>query len=95
MNIRKLILPMLAIVFAIGMAFATVDVKPEPKLQVQDFIILNGSWQAIPEQDCEPGDETCRVKLGDSGLVYDVYDQMDQSTLKSSTSENPNVINLQ
>lgn len=90
----KFLLPMLAFICAIGMAFATVDLKPEPVLQAQDYILLNGNtWVSIPEQNCAEGQFTCRVQDGDNG-PYDVYDEMYDDEPKSSSSPQINPVDL-
>jgi len=94
MKIKKLILPMMAIIFAIGMTFASVDFKNEPVNQAQDYVLISGSWQGIPEQNCPPGQNTCRVQFGQGGPIYDVYDEMDVNTLKRSNSNRPIILNL-
>ena len=90
----KFLLPMLAFVFAIGVAFATVDLnpEPEPKILANDYVLVNGSWKAIPEQNCEGGLKNCRVQFGVDGPIYEVYDLMNTSTLKKSPSDKPTVI---
>lgn len=94
MKFKKLILPMIAFVCAIGMAFATVDLKPEPVLQEQDYILLNGTtWVNIPEQSCAEGQFTCRVQDGDNG-PYEVYDEMHDDEPKSSASPEINPVDL-
>lgn len=90
----KLILPMLAFICAIGMASATVDLKPEPNIQAQDYVLIDGSWEAIPEQNCTAGEYTCQVQFGQGGPVYEVYDEMDDEEPKASPSRDPKVINL-
>lgn len=93
MKFKKLILPMMAFVCAIGMAFATVDLKSEVEPISQDYVLINGSWEVIPEQNCNLGSETCRVQFGQGGPIYDVYDEMDEETLKKSVTPTPTVIN--
>lgn len=92
----KLILPMLAFIFAIGLTFATAnpESEPEPKELANDYLLINGSWEAIPEQDCSYGQFTCQVEIGEGGPVYEVYDEMDETTLKPSPSPEPRTINL-
>ncbi len=65
----KVILPMLAMIFAIGLTFATVNPAPEPDME-NDYILLNGTWLSIPEQPCEDGEFTCQVQDGEDGPVY-------------------------
>ncbi len=93
MKIKNLILPMMAIIFAISMALANVDMKTEPVLVSQDYVFINGSWEGIPEQNCAQGSATCRVQFGQGGPIYDVYDEMNLSTLKSSNTPTPTLIN--
>lgn len=92
----KFLLPMLAMIFAIGMAFANVELKPdaEPEMQAMDYILVGEEWVEIPEQTCEGTDEICRVQLGTNGLVFEVYDEPGDSQAKSSSTPIPTVINL-
>ncbi|SKB50404.1 hypothetical protein SAMN05660903_01112 [Salegentibacter salinarum] len=96
MKYLKVILPMLAIIFAIGLTFASVNSEPKPDVQTTDFIYLgNDNWQSIPEQECQGTEENCRVQIGAGGPVYDVYDEMDLGTVKlSPADQEPTVINL-
>ena len=89
----KVILPMLAIIFAIGLTFASVSPKTDLNVQANDYIQVGGSWVAIPEQTCEEGEFTCRVQDGDNG-PYEVYDEMNDDEPKSSASPDPNPIEL-
>lgn len=93
MKFKKLILPMMAFVCAIGMAFATVDSKPEPNVQANDYLLINGEWLAIAEQPCTTtGPEDCQVQLGENGMIYPVYDEKQISSLKKSPTDDPTVI---
>ena len=96
MKYLKMILPMMAIIFAIGLTFASVNSEPKPEVQTTDFIYLgNDNWQPIPEQQCQGTEENCRVQVGAGGPVYDVYDEMDLSTAKLSPADQvPTIINL-
>lgn len=95
MKVKKLILPMLAFICAIGMAFAAVNFNPEPKIQANDFVYLgNNSWKEIPEQNCQGTEENCRVQFGTGGHVYNVYDEMNLNTLKlAPENQEPTIIN--
>ena len=76
----KMILPMMAIIFAIGLMFATPNVENDPN---NDYVQLNdGTWFAIPEQDCGEGDEACQAQLAPGGDTYQVYDDMSTSSPK-------------
>ncbi|WP_231563257.1 DUF6520 family protein [Salegentibacter sp. Hel_I_6] len=90
----KVLLPMLAFICAIGMAFATTNLEPEIKVQNNDYVLIDGSWEIIPEQNCEQGSNTCRVQFGQGGPIYDVYDEMDLQTKKNSSTPDPTVLNL-
>lgn len=92
MNVKKLILPMMAMIFAIGLTFATTGPQPGTSDQANDYILISGQWEEIAEQSCATGQETCRVQLGANGPVYPVYDEMDTRTLKTSVTSDPTVI---
>ncbi|GGX00725.1 hypothetical protein LY54_03302 [Salegentibacter mishustinae] len=92
---KLFLIPAMALLVVLGMSFTSLgsetDIQPEPV--ANDYVLLNGSWQSIPEQACDPGGEICQVQFGENGPVYDVYDEMDRNTRKSSTSEDPTIIN--
>ena len=93
----KFLFPMLVFIFAIGIAFANVDLKPNTELvlvQSMDYILVDGEWEAIPEQTCPGTGEICRVQLGANGPVFDVYDEQNDNQAKPSSSSKPTVINL-
>lgn len=75
----KVILPMLAILFAIGLSFATVRLDLDPE---NDYIRQGSFWQAIPEVTCNPLDDACLVQLQPNGQVYQVFDAPDPNTAK-------------
>jgi hypothetical protein len=78
MNFKKLILPMLAFICAVGVAFATVDLKPEPKMVMDDsyatMYVYTDGWHTV-EVDCELGDQECKVIFSQdpSRTPYQVY----------------------
>lgn len=84
----KFLLPVLAAIFAVGMSFTTISTN----LNASDYIYNNGSWQPISEQSCQAGPHNCRVQLGQGGQIFDVYDEMNLSTKKTSASSLPKVI---
>ena len=43
----KVILPMLAIIFAIGLTFASVRPKTDPNVQANDYVLINGKFSCI------------------------------------------------
>lgn len=76
----KILLPMLAFIFAIGVAFAIENVKSDPST---DYVLIEGQFQSIGmELNCEPGNQSCKAQLQSNGKVYDVYDAADINTLK-------------
>lgn len=89
----KFLLPMLAIIFAIGVAFTSPEHTEEPTVESFDYILVNGSWRSIAEQSCEGEGYDCTVQLGQNGQIYPVYDEMNTGTLKESGTENPTIIN--
>ena len=82
MKIKNFILPVLAFIFAIGISFAAAHHKVVPKLQAYDYILVNGSWEPIPEQDCGTGNSTCKVQLEPNGQPFPVYDEMNSPNPK-------------
>lgn len=89
----KILLPMLAFIFAIGMAFTEPEHTVDPQVQVYDYILDNGTWRAVPEQNCQGIGDFCRVQLGTNGPVYDLYDEMGDPEPKPSGSGDPIIIN--
>lgn len=81
----KILLPVLAIVFAVGLAFATVDTDLEgPFIQLED-----GSWLEITPV-CNGVEFECKVQLEENGTHYTVYPiKSTSSTPLRSSSENP------
>jgi hypothetical protein len=88
----KILIPMLACIFAIGMAFTAPDLKEGTEVQAFDYILVNGSWLPVEEQDCLGSGFTCRVQMGTNGPIYDLYDEIDDPQPKSSGTEDPIVI---
>ncbi|MBI6118259.1 DUF6520 family protein [Salegentibacter maritimus] len=67
----KLILPMMAIIFAIGLMFATSNIEADPN---NDYVLTSEGVVTIQEIDCGLGDNQCRAQLEEGGPVYDVFD---------------------
>ncbi|WP_209309946.1 DUF6520 family protein [Salinimicrobium oceani] len=87
----KFLLPMIAMIFAIGMSFAT---EKNDFIQAKDYIHLGGNnWQQIDEQPCNSGPRICQVQFGEGGPIYDVYDEMNLNSKRNTTSPRPFVIN--
>jgi hypothetical protein len=85
----KFLLPVLAAVFAIGMSFTSV----KSVVLANDYVLDDGTWIVIAEQNCPSGLKTCRVQFGEGGQIFDVYDEMNLSTKKKNTTDAPTVIN--
>lgn len=94
MKTKKLMLPGMAIICAMGMAFASVDLKSELKLDAVDYVLIGGTWTAIAEQNCAEGPHTCRVKFSENGQSYDVYDVMYDDDPKPSSSKDATLIDF-
>ncbi|MDN3594390.1 DUF6520 family protein [Zunongwangia endophytica] len=71
----KFLIPALAFVSAIGMSFTTAN------QQESDYIRVDDQWEAIPEINCSPQSNDCRVVRGGEG-PFDVYDTMDLNSKK-------------
>lgn len=69
---KKLLLPMMAFVCAIGLSFATERSTADAET---DYIWLNGQFQSIGMEitECGSGEIGCTIQFGD-GPVYDLYD---------------------
>jgi|TARA_R100000789_G_scaffold62867_1_gene59784 hypothetical protein len=78
MKTRKLMLPMMAFICAIGMAFATNAIQQDP---MNDYIRKDGSWEAIQEVNCEPGSSDCQALVEGEG-PFTVYDAQDLNSAK-------------
>lgn len=77
----KFLLPGLAVIFAIGMSFTTVNKDTDPN---QDYILENGVYQPIGmELNCGEGTITCQVQFGPNGTVHEVYDAIDDKEPKT------------
>ncbi|MGM0934582.1 MAG: DUF6520 family protein [Bacteroidota bacterium] len=79
MKLRNLMLPMMAILFAIGMAFANVNFNTTPN---NDYIVVDGETIEIDEMDCGIGTETCQVQLEQGGPLYPVFDDANLNNQK-------------
>lgn len=81
----KFLLPVLAMIVAIGMSFTTLDSASDPDT---DYILQNGTFQRIGmELDCNPGSESCKVQFEPNGAIHEVYDAADPNTLKEGSGE--------
>ena len=89
----KILLPMLAFIFAIGMAFATTDLKAEPEVQALDYYQENGIWKSVPEQNCQGTKYICEVQIGVNGPIYPLFDEMNDELPKRSGTKTPFIVN--
>lgn len=81
----------MAFICAILMSFTTVKADGE---QAKDYVHLGGdSWKAINQVQCQGPNETCQVRFGEGGSVYDVYDEMNLNTLKLGGPREPIIVN--
>ncbi|MCX2837467.1 DUF6520 family protein [Salinimicrobium sp. MT39] len=87
----KILLPMLAFIFAIGMAFA-IDHKEEPEVLALDYYKVGSTWYSVAEQDCGIGEFTCRIQFGANGTPHDLYENMGDKDPKPSGT--PDIIVL-
>jgi len=71
MKIKKLILPMLAIIFAISMVFASPNWENDPN---NDYVLTSQGVVPIQEINCNEGEKQCRAQLEEGGPIYDVFD---------------------
>ncbi|WP_339655863.1 DUF6520 family protein, partial [uncultured Salegentibacter sp.] len=85
MKYLKMILPMIAIIFAIGFSFATANTEPEPKMSETEsyalmYVNIDGDWHEI-EVNCEAGNSDCRAIFLDapSEGTFQVYNSQDLS----------------
>lgn len=90
----KFLLPMLAIVFAIGVAFTAPEHTEEPEVQAFDYYLVDGNWVAVEEQNCTGAGGACRVQVGTGGPIYELYDEMNDPEPKpASVGSRPILIN--
>lgn len=73
---KKFLLPMLAMIFAVGMAFATADASVDDDAE-KKYIYVDQTWRTIQagQLDCGEGDIDCTVMFQDdpTSTVYEVY----------------------
>lgn len=92
MKYLKVILPLMAMIFAVGLTFATVNSEPEPKISENEnyalmYVNIDGAWHGI-EVDCETGETNCRVIFTDAPTegTFQVYNSQDlEDPAKGST----------
>ncbi|TXK77856.1 DUF6520 family protein [Mesonia sp. K4-1] len=83
---NKFLIPVLAMIFATGLSFATAERNDE---QALDYIRVNNQWMAIPEIDCgQAGENECQVELQD-GTVHSIFDTQSSIQPKKTTKTEP------
>ena len=70
----KILLPMLAFICAIGMAFSMVDVDPDPTM---DYVLTDNGVRPIQEITCGEGEDQCRARLEENGEAFPIFDDPD------------------
>ena len=78
----KMLLPVLALIFATGMSFTTVSATDQ---QVTGYINGPNGWESV-NVDCAMGSEDCKVRFLPNPTEYQVYATEDESTPLNSTS---------
>lgn len=82
----KFLFPAVAIIFATGMSFTTVELGEK---QTLDYYRENSQWMSIPEINCgDLGPNNCEIRKSD-GSIHKVYDIQDFDSLKKTISEDP------
>lgn len=84
MKYLKMILPMMVMIFAVGLMFATVDSEPKLELSESDnyatmYVNIGNNWYPI-EVDCGIGTNNCLAKFEEDpspGTPYQVYNSED------------------
>ena len=81
----KFLLPVLAMIFAVGMSFTTLEKVGDPST---DYILQNGTFMPLgTELDCGNGTIVCRVQLEPDGPLYEVYDAINPNVLKKGNGD--------
>ncbi|MDT0642604.1 DUF6520 family protein [Zunongwangia sp. F363] len=84
---KLFLIPIMALLVVFGMSFTNEvsEIEEQPEVVASDYVYDNGNWQAIPEQNCTGGNQTCQVQFGTDGPIYELYDEMDLSTKKKQS----------
>lgn len=85
----------MALLVVLGMSFTNEgsEIEEQPDEGVaSDYILFNGSWRAIDEQDCPGTGNTCKVKFTQNGTEYAVYDEIDDALPKDGNSTEATLI---
>ena len=81
----KFLLPMIAMIFAIGMSFATENEASDPST---DYIKVNGTFMSLnQEYNCGVDEDIpCQIKLR-NGQIHDLYDAPSPGSQKEGDGE--------
>ncbi|UBZ08631.1 DUF6520 family protein [Salegentibacter mishustinae] len=96
---KLFLIPIMALLVVLGMSFTSfgseIEEQPEVEVVANDYVLVNGNWTAIPEQNCSGTTYTCRVKFQENGQEYAVYDEMDDDQEpKRSSARDATLISL-
>ena len=81
----KFLLPVMAMIFAIGMSFANVQKASSPST---DYVLQNGTYEPINmELNCGEGSQSCLVQFEPDGVIYEVYDAANPYSLKLGSGD--------
>ena len=81
---KKFLLPVMAMVVAIGMSFATERSTADPEM---DYYLENGVFIPIgAELDCGVGTLDCLVQIEENGVEHPVFDAAAPGTEKNGSS---------
>lgn len=80
----KFLLPVLAMIFAIGMSFTTLNSDTDPNM---DYINTESGVVPVQELNCGSGSLKCEARLTQGGKVYPVYDDANLSIRKTGNGE--------
>lgn len=80
----KFLLPVLAMIFAIGMSFTTVDLNVDPNM---DYVLTESGVIPVQELNCGEGSVQCEAKFTPEGDAYPVYDDSNLDIRKTGNGE--------
>lgn len=81
----KFLLPVLAMIFAIGLSFANIERASDP---TTDYYLENGQFEPIGmELNCGTGNIDCEVEFEEDGTTYKVYDAQSTNSLKKGNGQ--------
>jgi len=91
---KLFLIPIMALLVVFGMSFTNEgsEIEEQPEVVASDYILFNGSWRAIDEQECPDTGNTCKVKFTPNGTEYAVYDEMNDPLPKESGTDEATLI---